>query len=119
MVIGCGSRSAPGLAVDLGKNANSLVHAIAGDAGELAAFNKAIAAAGVKGYVTAEQLPLSKLPYRDYLVNVVVLMHSKKAAAEGLTLGEIRRCIAPYGQLVTCSGSMVMFWFSLKRTALW
>jgi hypothetical protein len=82
-VVGCGSKSAPCLAVDPGRNRNSLAHAIAGDAKELAAFNTAIAAAGVKGYVTAEQLPLSRLPYRDYLVDVVALMDPKKAEAEG------------------------------------
>ncbi len=106
-VIGCGDRSAPGLAVDLGRNGNSLVHAIASDAKELAAFNKAIAAAGVKGYVSAEQLSPAKLPYRDYMVNVVVVMDREKAEAAGLTTEELRRCVAPYGRLVFCSRGLV------------
>ncbi|MDP6544920.1 MAG: PQQ-binding-like beta-propeller repeat protein [Phycisphaerae bacterium] len=107
VVIGCGDQYAPRVAVDLGRNGNSLVHALAGDAKELAAFNKAIAAGGVKGYVSAEQLPLSKLPYRDYMVNVVVVMNQAKAESAGLTTEEVRRCIAPFGRLVICSKGVV------------
>ncbi|MDP6637483.1 MAG: PQQ-binding-like beta-propeller repeat protein [Phycisphaerae bacterium] len=107
VVIGCGDQRAPRMAVDLGRNGDSLVHALAGDAKELAAFNKAIAAGGVKGYVSAEQLPLSKLPYRDYMINVIVVMDQAKAESAGLTIDEVRRCIAPYGRLVTCEGGVV------------
>ncbi|MHC4503568.1 MAG: outer membrane protein assembly factor BamB family protein, partial [Planctomycetota bacterium] len=86
----------------LGANGNSLVHAIARDAEELAAFNRAIAEANVKGCVTAEQLPLRTLPYRDYLVNVIVIMDLRRAQRSGFTLAEAHRCMAPFGRVVTC-----------------
>jgi len=107
VVVGCGDAGAAQLATDLGKNGNSLVHVIAGDKGELANINKAIAAAGVKGCVTAEQLGLAKLPYRDYMVNVMVVMDSAKAAKAGFTAKEAKRCMAPYGRLITCSAGKI------------
>ena len=107
VVVGCGRANAPQLAADLGKNGNSLVHVIAGDKSELADVNKAIAAGGVKGCVTAEQLGLAKLPYRDYMVNVMVVMDMAKAAKAGFDLKEARRCMAPYGRLITCEAGKI------------
>ena len=103
VVIGCGDENAPGLAVSLGANGNSLVHAVAHNANELADFNKAIANARVKGCVVAEQLSLTTLPYRDNMVNVIVIMDSVASKGFGLTMTEVRRCLAPYGRLVICS----------------
>ena len=107
VVVGCGQANAPQLAVDLGKNGNSLVHVIAGDKSELAAVKKAIADGGVKGCVTVEQLGLAKLPYRDYMVNVMVVMDMAKAAKAGFDLKEARRCMAPYGRLITCEAGKI------------
>jgi len=102
VVIGCGDKSAPGLAAALGANGNALVHAVAGDARELESFNAAIAEAGVKGAVTAEILPLSNLPYRNYMANVVVIMDPAAGEKNGLKMEEVRRVLAPNGRLVTC-----------------
>ncbi|NQT87543.1 PQQ-binding-like beta-propeller repeat protein, partial [bacterium] len=102
VVIGCGDGGALRLAAELGANGDSLVHAIAGDLSELAAFNQAIAKANVKGCVTAEMLDLKTLPYRDYLVNVIVIMDLPRAKALGLAHSEAVRCLAPYGRLVVC-----------------
>jgi len=107
VVIGCGDANAPQLAVDLGKNGNSLVHVIAGDNTELAAVNKAIVDGGVKGCVTVEQLGLAELPYRDYMVNVMVVMDLAKATKAGFSAKEARRCMAPYGRLVTCEAGKI------------
>ena len=107
VIVGCGSANTSQLAVDLGKNGNSLVHVIAGDKGELAAVNKAIADGGVKGCVTAEQLGLAKLPYRDYMVNVMVVMDIAKAVKAGFSVKEAKRCMAPYGRLIACQGGKV------------
>ncbi len=106
-VLGCGEKTAPGVAAGLGRSGNSVVHAIVGSAAELAAFNKAIAAAGVKGIVSAEQLGLAPLPYRDNLVNTLVIMDADKAKAAGLSVEEARRCVAPFGTLVTCRGGKI------------
>jgi len=107
VVVGCGQAGAARLAVDLGRNGNSLVHVIASDKGELAAVKKAIADGGIKGYVTVEQLPLAALPYRDYMVNVMVVMDAAKAEAARFTAKEARRCMAPYGRLVTCDAGRI------------
>ena len=107
VIVGCGDAGAAQLATDLGKNGNSLVHVIASDKGEVASINKAIAAAGVKGCVTAEQLGLAKLPYRDYMVNVMVVMDLAKAAKAGFTAKEAKRCMAPNGRLITCAAGKI------------
>ena len=107
VVVACGDAAAAQLATDLGKNGNSLVHVIAGDKGELASINKAIAAAGVKGCVTVEQLGLAKLPYRDYMVNVMVVMDPAKAAKSGFTAKEAKRCLTPNGRLITCTSGKI------------
>ena len=90
VVIGSGDANAAQMATDLGKNGNSLVHVIASDKTELVSLNKAIAAAGVKGCVTTEQLGVKTLPYRDYMVNVMVVMDTAKASKAGFTAKEAK-----------------------------
>ncbi|MDP6635488.1 MAG: PQQ-binding-like beta-propeller repeat protein [Phycisphaerae bacterium] len=107
VVVACGDAGAAEMATDLGKNGNSLVHVIAGDKAELASIKKAIAAAGVKGCVTVEQLGVKTLPYRDYMVNVIVVMDIAKASQAGFSVKEAKRCLAPYGRLITCSGGKI------------
>ncbi len=107
VVLGCNDADAATIATDLGKGGNWLVHAIAGSAAELDRFDQAIAKAEVKGCVSAEQLGLKKLPYRDHLVNVLVIADLKKATAAGLNMEEARRCVVPQGAIVTCAGGKV------------
>jgi len=107
VVVGCGEAAAPGVAADLGKSGDWLVHAIASSAQELAQFKKAIAEADAKGCVSVEELGLAPLPYRDYLVNALVIMDLEKAQAAGLTMEEARRCVVPQGKIVSCSSGKV------------
>lgn len=107
VVVGCGEPAAPDVAADLGKSGDWLVHAIASNAQKLAQFNRAIAEAEVKGCVSAEELGLEALPYRDYLVNALAIMDLEKAQAAGLTMEEVRRCVVPQGKIVICSGGNV------------
>ncbi|NQU25483.1 MAG: hypothetical protein HQ567_29720 [Candidatus Nealsonbacteria bacterium] len=107
VVVGCGDAAAPALAADLGKSGDWLVHAIAGNAEELAQFNKAIAAAGVQGCVSAEELGLATLPYRDYMVNILVVMDLQKAQAARLKKQDVHRCVVPQGKVVFCSGGKI------------
>ncbi len=107
MVVGCGDEAAPEVAADLGKSGDWLVHAIAGNSQQLAQFNQAIAEAEVKGCVSAEELGLKALPYRDYLVNILVIMDLQKAQAAGLKMEEARRCVVPEGRIVICSGGKI------------
>ncbi len=107
VVVGCGDAAAPEVAADLGKSGDWLVHAIAGDAEELAKFNDVIAKAEVKGCVSAEELGLETMPYRDYLVNVLVIMDLEKTQKSGLTMDEARRCVVPQGKIIICSDGKV------------
>lgn len=107
VVIGCGDAAAPEIATDLGRSGDWLVHAIAGSAEELARFNKAIADARVKGCVSAEELGIAALPYRDYMVNLLVIMDLQKAQAAGLKMSEAQRCTAPQGEIIICSGGRI------------
>jgi len=102
VVVGCGEPSAPGVAAGLGASGDRLVHAVAGSAQELAGFNKAIAEAEVKGCVSAEELGIAALPYRDYLVNVLVIMDLQKAQAAGFKMEEATRCVVPQGKIIIC-----------------
>ncbi|KKL18554.1 hypothetical protein LCGC14_2474360, partial [marine sediment metagenome] len=61
----------------------------------------------VKGCVSAEELRLATLPYRDYMVNTLVIMDLQKAQAAGLTMDEARRCVVPQGKIVVCSGGKI------------
>ena len=107
VVVGCGDAAAPAFAAELGKGGDWLVHAIAGDPQELAAFNKAIGDAQVKGCVSAEHLSIAALPYRDYLVNILVIMDLKKAKAAGFKMEEAHRCVVPQGKIVICQGGKI------------
>ncbi len=108
VVLGCGEARAPEVAAGLGESGNWLVHAIVGGAQELARFNRVIADTDVKGCVSAEELSLTTLPYRDYLVNTLVIMDIEKARAAGFKLEEARRCVVPQGQIVICRGGEVV-----------
>ena len=107
VVIGSGDAAAAKVAAGLGKSGDSLVHVIAGSAGELARVNKAIAKAGVKGCVSAEELGIKALPYRDYMVNALVIMDLPKAEAAGFKMEEARRCVVPQGKIVICRDGRV------------
>ncbi|NQT41153.1 MAG: PQQ-binding-like beta-propeller repeat protein, partial [Planctomycetes bacterium] len=87
---------------------NWLVHAVAGSEQELAQLNKAIAGAKVQGCVSAEQLPVATLPYRDCMVNILVIMDIQKAKAAGLTEDEAHRCVVPGGKIVVCKSGKVL-----------
>ncbi|MFH1266959.1 MAG: PQQ-binding-like beta-propeller repeat protein, partial [Planctomycetota bacterium] len=107
VVIGCGEAAAPEVAADLGRSGDWLVHAIAGNAQELAQFNKAIAEAEVKGCVSAEELGIAALPYRDYMVNILVILDIQKAQAAGFKMEEAHRCVVPQGKIVICESGRI------------
>ncbi len=108
VVVGSGDEATGEVAAGLGKSGNSLVHVIAGGAEELARINKAIAGAGVKGCVSAEELGVEALPYRDFMVNSLVIMDLTKAKAAGFNMKEALRCVVPQGKIVICNEGKVM-----------
>jgi hypothetical protein len=107
VVIGGKNAESAKVAAGLGKSGDSLVHAIAGSADETAQINKAIAATGVKGCVSAEELGLGALPYRDYMVNALVIMDLPKAEAAGFKMEDALRFVVPKGKIVICSNGKI------------
>jgi len=87
------------LPVELAAPGKMLVHVIAVNDGALAAASKAIAAAGMQGVVAIEKLPLNPLPYRNDMINLLVVDDSVKAAEAGYTRAEAMRVVAPFGAL--------------------
>ena len=108
VVVGSGDAATAEVAAGLGKSGNSLVHVIAGGAEEMARINKAIADAGVKGCVSTEELGLKVLPYRDFMLNSLVIMDLSKAEAAGFNMKEALRCGVPEGKIVVCKEGKVM-----------
>jgi len=115
VVIGVGTPEARQLAVDLGSTGRILVHAIALDDASLAQGREAVQARGCEGSVTFERLPLRPLPYRDQLVNLLVVPDVAAASAAGYTEAEARRVLAPWGKL--CIGEQGPWRVSGKEMA--
>ncbi|MBI1372463.1 MAG: PQQ-binding-like beta-propeller repeat protein [Phycisphaera sp.] len=105
VVIGGGADTAD-IAAGLG-NGDRLVHVIASDYAELKRVNDAVAKANLKGCVTVEVLGLATLPYRDHLVNAMVITDADKAAKAGLKMEEATRSVIPEGVIVQCRGGKV------------
>lgn len=99
VLLGVGTPEARQLAVDLGSTGRILVHGIALDDASLVQGREAVQARGCEGAVTFERLPLRPLPYRDQLVNLLVVPDLAGAGAAGYTEAEARRVLAPWGKL--------------------
>ncbi|MBM4050240.1 MAG: hypothetical protein FJ279_34525, partial [Planctomycetes bacterium] len=95
-VVGCGDAKAPALAAELAASGKWLVHGIALDDAALDRAARAISAAGADGLATVEKLPLRSLPYRDNLINLLVVVNPEAA---GLSPQEALRVVAPDGKL--------------------
>ena len=83
---------------------NVVVHCIVPDADAVERLNARVAAAGLGGLVTVEALPLARLPYRDNMLNELIVEDLKAATAAGLTPAEMARVIAPGGRLCVREG---------------
>jgi outer membrane protein assembly factor BamB len=89
----------PELLTALLADGDLLVHGLVLDEAGLTAANQAVAATGVHGLVSVEHLSLAPLPYRDYLVNSLLIIDPAAAAAAGLTAAESARVVAPGGRI--------------------
>ena len=98
-LLGVGAPEAVQLATDLGASGRVLVHGIALDDASLARGRAGVSARGCDGAVTIERLPLQPLPYRNNLVNLLVVPDLAAATAAGYTEAEARRVLAPWGKL--------------------
>ena len=101
-LIASGDPMAGEVAVKLAAGGDSVVHVIVGSRAEGTAITARVAKAGLQGIVSVEELGLSPLPYRDHLINSIVVMDLEQAKADGLTVKDARRCLAPFGHLAAC-----------------
>ncbi len=106
-VLSSGDVNSGRVATELAANGDSVVHVIAGSMEEVAKINQQIDKAGLKGIVTVEDLSLKALPYRDRMISTLLIMDVAKATEAGLTMEEARRCVAPFGKLVTCKNGAI------------
>ena len=98
--LGCGRQDSPGLIADLAANSRLLVHGLALDDAALERARKAAEAKGLCGQVIVERVPVSPLPHRDHLANLVVIEDFEALAALGLAMAEIERITAPGGAIL-------------------
>lgn len=105
VVIGCGSPGTAGLAADLARSGDLLVHGFALSEADAQRARATISAAGVDGVATIEHIKLNPLPLRDNLVNLLLIADLAAAKEAGLTLEEARRVTAPFGMLCVRRGA--------------
>ena len=93
------AKDAPELPLKLSRSGSVLVHCIALEQATAERLGREIAAEGLGGTVTVERLPLAPLPYRDNLLNTLIIEDFAAASAAGLTTAECMRVVAPLGTL--------------------
>ncbi len=87
------------LPCDLAASHKMLVHVIATSDEAMKAAQDAVATAKLEGFVTVEKLPLDPLPYRNDLINLIVVDDSTRASKSGYKREEAMRIVAPLGSL--------------------
>ncbi|MDA0842118.1 MAG: hypothetical protein O3B01_32330 [Planctomycetota bacterium] len=85
--------------LDLARTGEVVVHCIAPDENSADKIAWAADKAGVGGKLLVESIPVKPLPYRDYLLNCLVVEKS-----EGLDLAAALKTVAPGGKLYRLEG---------------
>jgi outer membrane protein assembly factor BamB len=85
--------------IDLAKTGEVVVHCIAPDENAADKIARAADKAGVGGKLLVESIPVKPLPYRDYLLNCLVVEKS-----EGLDFAAALKTVAPGGKLCRLEG---------------
>jgi len=98
-VIGMSHPDAAQLAAELALSGRLLVHGIAFDDESLLAAREVISRHGAEGFAAIEKLSVTPLPYRDNLVNIMVVPDLAAATATGFSHDEALRAVAPLGKL--------------------
>jgi len=98
-VIGVSNKEAAELAADLASSGKMLVHGIAFDDESLLQARGVIGARGLQGFATIEKLALTPMPYRENLVNLMVVPDLAAAKAAGFSRDEALAVVAPLGKL--------------------
>ncbi len=85
------------LTAALGADGRFLVHGLAASDAAVETARKHIRSRGVYGRVSVERGALERLPYADNFVNLIVVEDLPALLAEGLSLKEVLRVLAPGG----------------------
>ena len=91
--VGCGDPGAPGLTAELHANDSYLVQGLDTSAECVVNARKLIGDKGLYGQVTARMFDGKNLPYRDNMVNLIVVSDAKCRVPNA----EIMRVLAPHG----------------------
>jgi len=86
------------LAVALAQPGKLLVHGIVSSDKALSEARNLISASNIDGFVSVEKLPLNPLPYRNNLVNIMIVPDLKVAEKAGYSAQEAMRALAPFGK---------------------
>jgi outer membrane protein assembly factor BamB len=92
--IGCGDGT---LTAELHMGGRYLVHGVDRDAARVARARDHIRGKGLYGDVSVSYNALKRLPYCDDVVNVLIVSDLPSLLADGLTVREALRVVAPYG----------------------
>ena len=98
-IVGAGTAESMELATDLAATGRMIVHVIALDEPSAVQLGDAMQKQGLDGIVTVERLGVQPLPYRDDLVNLLIIPDGAQAKAAGLARAEALRVVAPFGSL--------------------
>ncbi len=99
VVVGVQTDKAVRLAADLAASGKLLVHAISLDDASLLKARRQINARGLQGFAVVEKLPLAPMPYRDNLINIMIVPDLAQVAAAGFSKQNALRVVAPFGKL--------------------
>lgn len=105
VVLGCGKEGSAGLLAELAAQSRMLAHGLAFDANGLARARAAIEAKGLPGRAMAEHVALKPLPYVNDLVDLAVIEDPQGLAAQGVSMDEVLRVVAPEGAVCVKEGA--------------
>lgn len=105
VVLGCGREGSAGLLAELAAQSRMLAHGLAFDAQGLERARAAIEAKGLPGRAMAEHVALKPLPYVNDLVDLAVIEDPQGLAAQGVSMDEVLRVVAPEGAVCVKEGA--------------
>ncbi len=97
--VGCEQKSSAELATDLAKTGNWLIHAIALKNANHAKFAKQVSESRLDGIVTVEKIPIKPFPYRNNLIDLIIVENLEIAKNAGFSKNEALCSLAPFGKL--------------------
>ena len=95
--VGCGDGR---LTAELGRTTQLLVQGVSSDRKEVTSARNHVQSEGLYGKVSIAECALSRLPYADNMVNLIVIDDLASQLKAGLSIKEVIRVLCPNGVLV-------------------